>query len=59
MAREMYKRRRYCRFSAEGITEVDYKELSVRQLNSLLEGALESEDYELAASVRDELDKRK
>jgi len=25
MAREMYKRRRYCRFSAEGIKEVDYK----------------------------------
>ena len=26
MAREMFKRRRYCRFSAEGIKEVDYKD---------------------------------
>ena len=29
MAREMYKRRRYCRFSAEGIKEVDYKEVDL------------------------------
>ncbi len=29
MAREMYKRRRYCRFSAEGITEVDYKDVDL------------------------------
>ena len=29
MAREMYKRRRYCRFSAEGIKEVDYKDVSL------------------------------
>ncbi len=29
MAREMYKRRRYCRFSAEGIEEVDYKDVSL------------------------------
>jgi small subunit ribosomal protein S18 len=29
MAREMYKRRRYCRFSAEGITEVDYKDVNL------------------------------
>ena len=26
MARDMFKRRRYCRFSAEGIKEVDYKD---------------------------------
>ena len=25
----MYKRRRYCRFSAEGIEEVDYKDISL------------------------------
>jgi small subunit ribosomal protein S18 len=25
MARDMYKRRKYCRFSAEGIDQVDYK----------------------------------
>ena len=29
MARDMYKRRRYCRFSAEGISEVDYKDVSI------------------------------
>ena len=29
MARDMYKRRRYCRFSAEGINEVDYKDVSI------------------------------
>ena len=29
MARDMYKRRRYCRFSAEGIKEDDYKDVSI------------------------------
>lgn len=29
MSREMYKRRRYCRFSAEGIKEVDYKDVDL------------------------------
>ena len=29
MARDMYKRRRYCRFSAEGIKEVDYKDVAL------------------------------
>ena len=29
MARDMYKRRRYCRISAEGIKEVDYKDVSL------------------------------
>ena len=29
MAREMYKRRRYCRFSAEDIKEVDYKDIDL------------------------------
>lgn len=29
MARDMYKRRRYCRFSAEGIKQVDYKEVDL------------------------------
>ena len=29
MARDMYKRRRYCRFSAEGIKEVDYKDIDL------------------------------
>jgi len=29
MARDMYKRRRYCRFSAEGISQVDYKDIGI------------------------------
>jgi len=29
MARDMYRRRRYCRFSAEGIKEVDYKDIDL------------------------------
>jgi len=29
MARDMYKRRRYCRFSAEGIKHVDYKDVDL------------------------------
>ena len=29
MARDRYKRRRYCRFSAEGIQEVDYKDVDL------------------------------
>ena len=29
MARDMNKRRRYCRFSAEGISEVDYKDIGI------------------------------
>ena len=29
MARDMYKRRRYCKFSAEGISEVDYKDIPI------------------------------
>ena len=29
MARDMYKRRRYCSFSAEGIKQVDYKDVDL------------------------------
>ena len=29
MAHDMFKRRRYCRFSAEGIKEVDYKDVDL------------------------------
>ncbi len=29
MAIDMYKRRRYCRFSAEGIKQVDYKDVDL------------------------------
>ncbi len=29
MARDMFKRRRYCRFTAEGIKQVDYKDVDL------------------------------
>ncbi len=29
MSRQMYKRRKYCRFTAEGIQEVDYKDVGL------------------------------
>jgi len=29
MSRQMFKRRKYCRFSAEGIKEVDYKDVGL------------------------------
>lgn len=29
MSRQMYKRRKYCRFTAEGIKEVDYKDVNL------------------------------
>ena len=29
MARDMFKRRRYCRFTAEGIKQVDYKDVEL------------------------------
>ena len=29
MSRNLFKRKKYCRFTAEGIKEVDYKDLSI------------------------------
>lgn len=29
MSRQMFKRRKFCRFSAEGIKEVDYKDVGI------------------------------
>ncbi|MCL6556129.1 MAG: 30S ribosomal protein S18 [Burkholderiales bacterium] len=29
MSRQMYKRRKFCRFTAEGIKEVDYKDVNL------------------------------
>ncbi|MEK6664595.1 MAG: 30S ribosomal protein S18 [Pseudomonadota bacterium] len=29
MSRQMFKRRKYCRFSSEGIKEVDYKDVGL------------------------------
>src|SRR5690606_28798992 len=37
----------------------DYKKLSLNELNSMLEQAVTSEDYEKAARLRDEISKRK
>lgn len=37
----------------------DYKKLSLNELNSMLEQAVNSEDYEKAARIRDEISKRK
>jgi len=28
MARQQFRRRKFCRFTAEGITEIDYKDLN-------------------------------
>ena len=29
MAREQFRRRKFCRFTAENITEIDYKDLNI------------------------------
>ena len=29
MSRQQFRRRKYCRFTAEGITEIDYKDLNL------------------------------
>ena len=29
MARQQFRRRKFCRFTADGITEIDYKDLNV------------------------------
>ena len=29
MARQQFRRRKFCRFTAEGITEIDYKDLNI------------------------------
>jgi len=36
----------------------DYKSYSIEKLNELLKSAIEKEDYEKAAKIRDEIDKR-
>ena len=35
-----------------------YSKLSLNDLNDLLDGAVENEDYEKAAKIRDEISKR-
>ena len=29
MARQQFRRRKFCRFTAEGITEIDYKDINI------------------------------
>ena len=29
MARQQFRRRKFCRFTADGITEIDYKDLTI------------------------------
>ena len=29
MARQQFRRRKFCRFTAEGVTEIDYKDLNI------------------------------
>ena len=40
MARAMIRRRRYCRFSAEGIKEVDYKDVDLLKDFILVNGKI-------------------
>lgn len=40
-------------------SDQDYKKLSLNELNTMLEQAVKSEDYEKAARIRDEISKRK
>ena len=39
--------------------KVDYRKLSVNQLEKAISVAVKNEDYELAAHLRDEINKRK
>lgn len=39
-------------------SENDYQRMSLKELNTQLEQAVNNEDYELAAKIRDEISKR-
>jgi len=43
---------------AELVSEDNYKQLSVQELEDQLSQAMENEDYELASKIRDEINKR-
>jgi bifunctional DNase/RNase len=43
---------------AKAIEQESYKDKTLEELNSLLEEAVNSEDYEKAAKIRDEISKR-
>ena len=38
--------------------DLTYKDMSLEELNNLLDEAVNNEDYELAAKIRDEISKR-
>ena len=40
MARQQFRRRKFCRFTAEGITEIDYKDINIRQQDAGESGEL-------------------
>jgi len=45
--------------AVESLTSSDYTKMSTKELNELLQKYLDNEDYETAARVRDELNRRK
>jgi hypothetical protein len=45
-------------FTSEPVTGEGYTQYSLQELHDLLEGAVQNEDYEKAAKIRDEISKR-
>ena len=45
--------------NAENLLPDEYKTLTLKQLNKKISDAIENEDYELAAKLRDEINQRK
>jgi bifunctional DNase/RNase len=45
-------------FGTEAVSGEGYTQYSLQELNELLEGAVQNEDYEKAAKIRDEISKR-
>lgn len=45
-------------FSNESVSGEGYSQYNLQELNDMLEGAVQNEDYEKAAAIRDEISKR-
>lgn len=45
-------------FGTESVSGEGYSQYSLQELNDMLEGAVQNEDYEKAAKIRDEISKR-